>query len=70
MDQNLMKSNMFAFYLTNKGGEDSDLTLGYYDKTKFQGELHWNDVAYKYMYGVQLDDLKVDGKSTGVCEGK
>ena len=41
-----MKSNMFAFYLTNKGGEDSDLTLGYYDKSKIQGDLHWNDVKF------------------------
>lgn len=30
----------------------SDLTLGYYDKEKFKGEMHWNDVKYKYMYGV------------------
>ena len=61
-----MKSNMFAFYLT-KGGDDSDLTLGYYDKTKFKGDLHWNDIKFKYMFGVQLDDVKVNGKSTGVC---
>ena len=69
MDQKLMKSNIFAFYLTK--GDGSDLTLGYYDKSRFQGDLHWNDVKYKYMYGVQLDDLKVNGKSTGVCsDGK
>jgi len=64
-----MKSNMFAFYLTSSG-DDSDLTLGYYDKTKFKGDLSWNDVQYKYMYGVKLDDLKVNGESTGICKTK
>ena len=62
---------MFAFYLTSKdSGVDSDLTLGYFDKEKFTGEMNWNDVKFKYMFGVQMDDLKVDGKSTGVCEGR
>ena len=45
----------------------SDLTFGYYDKEKFKGDMHWNDVLYKYMYGVKLDDIKFNGKSTGVC---
>lgn len=43
------------------------MTLGYYDKEKFTGEIAWNDVAFKYMYGVKLDDVKVNGKTTGVC---
>jgi hypothetical protein len=47
---------MFAFYLTSKQAENqglkSDLTLGYYDKEKFKGDLHWNPVKYKYMYAV------------------
>lgn len=62
---------MFAFYLTNKdSGIESDLTLGYFDKEKFTGELHWNDVKFKYMFGVQMDDIKVNGQSMGVCEGR
>ena len=42
----------------------------YYDKEKFKGEMHWNDVNYKYMYGVKLDDIKFNGRSTGVCTRK
>lgn len=65
---------MFSFYLTSKQAEQqgikSDLTIGYYDKEKFKGDLHWNPVQYKYMYGVKLDDVKVNGKSTGVCENR
>jgi len=72
--QNLLKNNIFAFYLTSKQAEDrgmkSDLTFGYYDKEKFKGDMHWNAVDYKYMYGVKLDDIRFNGKSTGVCTKK
>lgn len=29
--------------------------------------MNWNDVKYKYMFGVQLDDILFNDKSTGVC---
>jgi len=62
---------MFAFYFTTKEAESkgmfSELTMGYYDKTKFSGEMKWHPVQYKYMFGVKLDDVKVDGKSLGIC---
>lgn len=78
MDQKLLKNNIFSFYLTSKQAEgaglQSDMTFGYYDKEKFKGEMNWNDVKYKYMYGVKLDDILFNGKSTDVCtkrpEGK
>ena len=50
------------------GNKGSDLTIGYYDKTKFSGQLHWNKVVFKYMYGIQFTDLKINGKSTGICQ--
>jgi phytepsin len=49
----------------------SDMTFGYYDKAKYEGNIHWNDIKYKYMFGVKMDDIKIGGKSTGVCsDGK
>jgi len=27
----------------------------------------WHPILYKYMFGVQLDDIIIDGKSTGFC---
>lgn len=48
--QKLLKENIFAFYLTTKQAEaqgmKSDLTFGYYDKEKFEGDLHWNPVDF------------------------
>lgn len=62
---------MFAFYLTSKKDDDlgykSDLTFGYYDKEKFKGKIIWHPILYKYMFGIKLDDILMNGKSTGVC---
>lgn len=67
-----MKDNIFAFYLTNLAqeseGKKSDLTFGYYDKTKFTGDISWNPVDYKYMYGVPFDDISVAGKKLNLCD--
>jgi hypothetical protein len=27
----------------------------------------WHPVLFKYMFGVQLDDIKINGKSLGFC---
>jgi len=46
------------------------LTLGYYDKARFTGPIGWNDVKLKHYYGVKLDDIKINGKPTGVCKDR
>lgn len=70
--QKLLKKNIFAFYFTSKQAENmgmkSDLTLGYYDSAKYKGDVHWNDVAFKYMFGVKLDDVLFNGKSANLCK--
>lgn len=66
--QHLLKNNLFAFYLTpSRSQSESDLTFGYYDKTKFKGEITWHPIIFKYMYGLRLDDIKMNGKSLGLC---
>jgi len=75
INQQLLKGNVFAFYLSSVADEKqygvkSDLTFGYYDKTKFDGDVHWNDILFQYMFGVRLDDIKVGGKSMGICQNK
>lgn len=72
IQQKLLQQNVFSFYLTSvedekKYGVKSDLTFGYFDQTKFQGDIHWNDIAFQYMFGVKLDDIKVNGKSLNIC---
>jgi len=74
MNQKLLKSNIFAFYFTTKANEargiKSDMTLGYFDRAKFKGDIHWNQIQYKYMFGVELNDVKINGQSLGVCENR
>jgi len=74
IDQKLLKDNMFAFYFTSKQAEglglQSDMTFGYYDKSKFKGEMVWHPVEFKYMFGVKLDDVLFNGVSSGVCKDK
>lgn len=62
---------VFAFYMTSLGsGIPSELSFGFIDKTKFDGDLHWMPIKLKHMFGVQLDDLKFGGKSSGICKNK
>lgn len=75
IQQHLLKSNVFSFYLTGledekKYGVKSDLTFGYIDRTKYQGDIHWNDILFQYMFGVRLDDVKVNGQSLGLCQNR
>jgi len=45
MSQKLLKNNMFSFYLGSQAaGTESDLTFGYYDKTKYTGDMVWHPV--------------------------
>lgn len=46
------------------------MTFGYYDKDKFKGEIAWHPVLFKYMFGVKLDDIKVNGKAMNMCENR
>ena len=48
-------------------GLHSDLTLGYYDKSKFKGSIDWHPILFKYMFGVKLDDIKIGGKPLNLC---
>lgn len=66
MSQNVLKNNMFSFSV----GSNPEMTLGYYDKSKFKGDIHWNPIDFKYMYGIKLDDIKVNGKNLNICAGQ
>jgi len=66
MQQHQLTKNMFAFYMVNdmeeKHGIKSEMTLGFFDRKKFTGEMEWHPVLMKYMYAMKLDGIKVNGK--------
>lgn len=39
--------------------EDSELAFGWYDPTRYIGELDWHPVVNKFFWSLQLDDIKV-----------
>ena len=49
-------------------GIPSELTFGYIDKSKYEGDIHWAPVLEKWMYGVELNDIHFNGKPSGVCK--
>ena len=64
MSQSLLKNNLFAFWV----GSNPELTLGYYDSTKFKGDIHWIPVELKFQFGLKLDDIKINGKPLNICK--
>jgi len=72
MQQKSLKNNIFAysFVLKNeeKEGLVSDMTLGYYDKSKFVGDIKWHPVVKKHFFAIKLDDVLFNGKTYGLCK--
>jgi len=72
MNQKLLAKNIFAFYFNSKEDEAkgifSDMTFGYYDKTKFEGEISWNTVKHQLMYAVPFENILFNGKESNICK--
>lgn len=47
--------------------EESEILLGGWNPEKFRGELQWHKVVKPLFWAVKLDDVKVNGVSTGFC---
>ena len=48
-------------------GLDSELTFGYYDKSKYTGDMVWHPILHRLMFGIQLDDIMVNGQPMNLC---
>ena len=47
--------------------ESSELTLGNWDNSRFSGNLEWYPVVHRKFFSIKLDDIKIKGKSLGLC---
>jgi hypothetical protein len=43
------------------------MSIGGWDSSKFIGDLKWYPVVLKNYFNVKLDDIKFNGKSSGIC---
>jgi hypothetical protein len=46
------------------------MSIGYYDREKFEGDINWHPVVRQYMYLVKLDDVKINGKPLNMCKDR
>ncbi len=68
INDKLLKHNIITFYYSNDNHSDGQITLGFLNKSKFKGKLKYYKVIDKYYWALKLDDILLDGKSTGLCK--
>ncbi|XP_059916141.1 gastricsin-like [Gadus macrocephalus] len=67
MSDNLLQSNIFAFYLSRGGAQGSELTLGDVDNNRYQGSIYWTPVTSESYWQIGIQGFQINGRSTGVC---
>lgn len=63
----VLAENLFSFDMSMNPDEESKLTFGAIDHDAYEGEITWHDVKHFLFWSIQLDDVLVDGISTGYC---
>ncbi|XP_056242751.1 gastricsin-like [Seriola aureovittata] len=67
MSQNLLSTNIFAFYLSRGGQQGSELSFGGVDNSLFQGQIHWTPVTSETFWQIGIQGFQIDGHETGWC---
>ena len=70
MKYDLLKKNIMSFYYTLDDEEDGEITFGYTDQNKYEGDIKYYDVIDKYYWTIKLDDILINGKSIDLCNNK
>jgi hypothetical protein len=61
MRQNLLRENIFSFYMATTPQDQSELLFGSYDTSKFIGDINWHPVVDQLFWSLRLDDIKLNG---------
>jgi cathepsin D len=60
---------MFSFYFSrHEDTKSSELTLGGWDDSHMDGEPKWHEVADKYYWLLEADNILVNGEDLGLCK--
>ena len=78
MDTEILKSNVFSFFMSlNPEEEESEVMFGGYDEDLIDPSyndgtraLDIHPVLHQLFWSIKLDDIKIDGKSIGLCDDK
>jgi hypothetical protein len=63
LEQGILKTGVFSFYLPSEDGAKGELDLGGIDTDKFTGELFYQPLSSKTYWEIELDALEVGGTS-------
>ncbi|XP_037622999.1 gastricsin-like [Sebastes umbrosus] len=67
ISQNLLDSNIFAFYLSRGGQQGSVLSFGEVDNSLYQGQIIWTPVTSQTYWQIGVDGFQINGRETGWC---
>ncbi len=69
MNQKLLEKNIISFYYSLNPLEQSEITIGGVDSSKFQGPITYVDViqGLEYYWLIKVDDIRLGKQSLGVC---
>ena len=67
INNKLLQHNIMTFYYSYNEHEDGQITFGYVDKSKYIGKINYYPVIDKYYWTIEMTDIKLDGRSLGLC---
>jgi cathepsin D len=67
-EKGLIDKYMVSFKLGEESGQDGEMTIGGYNPDAFSGEITWFNVARELWWYFDMDDILVDGVSSGQCK--
>lgn len=69
LDQGLVKEPVFSFWLNRNADEEEggEIVFGGVDPDHYKGEHTWAPVSQKGYWQFDMDDVSVDGETTGYC---
>ncbi|XP_056242750.1 gastricsin-like [Seriola aureovittata] len=67
MSQNLLGTNIFAFYLSRGGQQGSVLSFGGVDENLFRGQIYWTPVTSETYWQIGVQGFQINGQETGWC---
>ncbi|CAD8138923.1 unnamed protein product [Paramecium octaurelia] len=69
MEQGVLQRNQFAFYFAKDANDisHSEFTLGGYNPSHVDGDIHYHKVIDKYYWMIKADNILVNNKDIGLC---
>ncbi|XP_028263484.1 gastricsin-like [Parambassis ranga] len=67
ISNNLLDSDIFAFYLSGDAQQGSMLSFGEVDSSLYQGQVYWTPVTSETYWQIGVQGFQINGQETGWC---